>query len=76
MVSSVKSLGEGVGAIDTISIGELSPRAIEGTGKIKLELPAGVKWVKPKNVDEDLLNYLETNNKDEIEKRIGENVVS
>ncbi len=49
-VSSVKSLGAGGGAIDTISIAELSAGVFEtaGTigkeGKIKLELPAGVTW--------------------------------
>ncbi len=46
MVSSVKSLGEGIGAIDTISIAELSPGVFDGEGTIKLELPAGVEWDK------------------------------
>ncbi|NLB88747.1 MAG: hypothetical protein GX790_05900, partial [Syntrophomonadaceae bacterium] len=46
VVTSVKSLGEGGGAIDTISIAELSPGVFKNAaGKtIKLELPAGVKW--------------------------------
>lgn len=50
MVSSVKSLGEGVGQIDTISIAELSPGVFKDTGTIEIELPDGVKWVDPSDV--------------------------
>jgi hypothetical protein len=46
MVSSVKSLPEGVHDIDSISIGELSPGVFaKAKGeRIEIELPAGVKW--------------------------------
>jgi len=48
MVTSVKSLGDGGGPIDSISIGELSPGVFASAGTdsgiIELELPAGVTW--------------------------------
>jgi len=47
VVTTVKSLPEGVHAIDTISIGELSPEVFKKAGTIKIELPKGVKWVTP-----------------------------
>lgn len=52
MVSSVKSLGDGVGQIDTITIAELSPGVFaNAAGKtIEIELPDGVEWVDPANV--------------------------
>ncbi len=55
MVSSVKSRGDGIGTIDTISIAELSPGVFSDSdinfpAVIEIELPNGVEWVDPANV--------------------------